>query len=79
MCIEEVKGSMGKQSSKATIAAFDGFKREGSGPPGVLAFEGSSIGHNVARRGLVGKLHTPHLLNACHKLTCIQKALCESA
>ena len=38
----------------------------------MLALEGSSIGHNVARRGLVGELHAPHLLDACHKLTCTE-------
>lgn len=44
----------------------------GWGSPGVLTLEGSSIGHNVAGRGLVGELHSSHLLNACHKLTCSQ-------
>ena len=68
-----VQVSMGKESSKVSVAASDGCKRDGKGrPPRVLALEGSSIGHNVARRRLVGELHAPHLLDACHKLTCIQ-------
>ena len=40
----------------------------------MLALQSSSIGHNVARRGLIGELHSSHLLNARHKLTCIAAA-----
>ncbi len=55
---------------------------EGSGrathTPGVLTLEGSCIGHNVARRGLVGELHPTHFLDACHTLTCSANTLCVS-
>ena len=70
-----MQSSLRKEFSKMIIAACDGCTREGRGPPGVLALEGSSIGHNVARRGLVGELHASHLLDSCHKLACRNDAV----